>query len=72
MSKSFMLERAMSRSFVETFLSRSIEKIVGASSVFHKNSGIENLYGKEGEEEEGGRNIKIFSTFFLSQCRKNS
>ena len=63
----------MSRFFVEIFLSRSIEKFVGGSSVFHKFSGIDVFYVKEGEEEEGVREYQDFPSIFLChQCWKIS
>ena len=40
--------------------------------MFHKLSGIENFYGKEGEEEEGGREYPDFpSNFFCLSAEKN-
>ena len=40
--------------------------------MFHKISGIENFYGKEGEEEEGGRKYQNFpSKFICLNAEKN-
>ena len=56
----------MSRFFVEISLSRSIEKLRrGGPSVFFKISGIEDFYGNEGKEEEGGREYQDFPSKFL-------
>ena len=70
-SKSFILERAVTI-FCRIFFCLAVSKIsYGGSSVFHKISGIENFYGKEGEEEEGGRKYQNFpSKLFVSVPKK--
>ena len=55
----------MSRFCVEIVLSSSIEKLHrGDLSVFHKFSGIEIFYGKEGKRRKEGGNIKSFRRNF--------
>ena len=55
--------------FAENFLSHRTEKLRKGSLLFHKISGIEKIYGKEGG---GGEYHDFLSKFFVSQCRKIS
>ena len=70
-SKMFMLQRVMSQFSVDLFCLTVPNHFVEEPfcAVFHKISGREKVYGKEG----GGGSIDVFRRkFFVSKCRKVS